>query len=405
MPYVIGLNSGSSFDGVDAVLVEIDLAADGQVAPPRYVDALSIDWPQDVQKQVLAAFADELGIFALTRLNYVCGAVFAQAAREIMARHSLSGSDVDVIGYDGQTVYQEPPEHELMRAADPTRPLHEMWTEGGFPCGLQIGEPGVVAVLTDVPVVSQFRSVDHALGGTGAPLMQYLDYVLFRDRGPIATLNIGGISNIQVANPDRAQMKAFDCGPGNVMIDHAMDKLFGRAYDDNGQTAARGTVDQSMLAELLQHPFFSRPIPRCAWRLDFGAEYADSILQRYLDLEPEDKIATLTAFSAEAIVRSYLANVPDDAGISELVASGGGVRNATLMSMVAERLPEGISLVTSDVYGIPPQYKEAVKFATIAFASKRGIANNIPAASGAQRFGVLGKLVQAPSSAQQIAQP
>ncbi|HEY0188486.1 MAG TPA: anhydro-N-acetylmuramic acid kinase [Cellulomonas sp.] len=402
MPYAIGLNSGSSFDGVDAVLVELDLAADGQVAPPRYVDALSIDWPQEVQQQVLAAFADDLGIFALTRLNYVCGAVFAQAAREIMARHALTGADVDVIGFDGQTVYQEPPEPARMATADQGTPLHELWTEHGYPCGLQIGEPGVVAVLTDVPVVSQFRSVDHALGGTGAPLMQYLDHVLFRDRGPIATLNIGGISNIQVADADRSRMRAFDCGPGNVMIDHAVAMLYGRAYDRDGEVAARGGVDETMLAELLRHPFFDRPIPRCAWRLDFGAEYATGVLDRYAGLADHDKVATLTAFSAEAIVRAYRANVPEDAGIDELVASGGGVRNSTLMRMIADRLPAGVALVTSDAYGIPPQYKEAVKFATIAFATKRGIADNIPAASGARRFGVLGKLVQAPGSARGV---
>jgi anhydro-N-acetylmuramic acid kinase len=173
-----------------------------------------------------------------------------------------------------------------MRQVDPTARPYQRWMSGGYPCGLQIGEPGVVAVITDVPTVTQFRSVDHALGGTGAPLMQFLDFVAFRHLAPIATLNIGGISNLQVADSDRARMRAFDCGPGNVMIDHAMRRLFGQPYDANGATAAGGAVHEPMLEQLLQHPFFQRPIPRCAWRLDFGASYVDGVLNAFAALPP-----------------------------------------------------------------------------------------------------------------------
>ena len=400
MAYAIGLNSGSSFDGVDAVLIEINQAEDGSVLPPKYIDALSIDWPEDIQQQVFAAFDDTLGIFKLTRLNYVCGAVFAQAASELMKKHNLTGKDIDVIGYDGQTIYQEPPEHDQMKQYDASSPFYEMWTKYGYPCGLQIGEPGVVSVLTDAPVVTQFRSVDHTLQGTGAPLMQYFDYVLFRNDKPTATLNIGGISNCHVACADRSKMRAFDCGPGNVMIDQAMRVLYGKEYDANGEVAAQGTVNEEMLAEMLEHPFFKREIPRCAWRLDFGAEYTQSMLDKYANLSSEDKLATITAFSAEAIARAFSEFIlPTGLGVDRLIASGGGVRNATLMTMIAERLPEGVKLETSDVIGIPPQYKEAIKFATIAFSTKRSIADNIPAACGATKFGVLGKLVLPPSQA------
>ena len=330
----------------------------------------------------------------------VCGAVFAQAASELMKKHNLTGKDIDVIGYDGQTIYQEPPEHDQMKQYDASSPFYEMWTKYGYPCGLQIGEPGVVSVLTDAPVVTQFRSVDHTLQGTGAPLMQYFDYVLFRNDKPTATLNIGGISNCHVACADRSKMRAFDCGPGNVMIDQAMRVLYGKEYDANGEVAAQGTVNEEMLAEMLEHPFFKREIPRCAWRLDFGAEYTQSMLDKYANLSSEDKLATITAFSAEAIARAFSEFIlPTGLGVDRLIASGGGVRNATLMTMIAERLPEGVKLETSDVIGIPPQYKEAIKFATIAFSTKRSIADNIPAACGATKFGVLGKLVLPPSQA------
>lgn len=400
MPYAIGLNSGSSFDGVDAVLIKIEQASDGSVLPPTFIDALSIDWPEDIQTQVLAAFDNKLGIFELTRLNYVCGAVFAQAALQLMNKHNLTGQDLDVIGYDGQTIYQEPPEHEQMKQYNESEPPYTKWTRYGYPCGLQIGEPGVVSVITDAPVVTQFRSVDHALQGTGAPLMQYFDYVLFRHTEPTATLNIGGISNCHAACADRSRMKAFDCGPGNVMIDAAMKQFYGKKYDKNGETAAKGTINDVMLQDLLTHPFFSRNIPRCAWRLDFGAEYTQSMLDKYANLSHEDILATLTAFTAEAITRAYKQFIePAGLNIKRLIASGGGVRNQTLMSMIADRLPKDVKLETSDVIGIPPQYKEAVKFATIAFSTKRSIGDNIPAACGAATFGILGKLVLPPSQA------
>lgn len=396
MAFAIGLNSGSSFDGVDAVLIEIGEDGLGRADSPKFIDGISIDWPEAAGLQVKSAFENQLSIFELTRLNYVCGAVFAQAAVEIMRKHGLSGEDIDVIGYDGQTIYQEPPEPEKIKTYDCKEPYWKMWTDYGFACGLQIGEPGVVAVLADVPVVTQFRSVDHTLGGTGAPLMQYLDYVLFRDAEPTLTLNIGGISNIQFAAKDRKLMKAFDCGPGNVMIDHAMMRLFGKEFDADGKTAASGQVNSQMLRELMAHPFFKRPIPRCAWRLDFGAEYCDSFIDRYHEISPEDIVATLTAFTAEAIGNAISENIaiPQD-GIN-VYTSGGGAKNSALLDMIRQRLPHGANMQLSDAIGIPLQYKEAVKFATIAYSTKRSIADNIPAASGAHQFGVLGKLVLPP---------
>jgi anhydro-N-acetylmuramic acid kinase len=405
MPYAIGLNSGSSFDGVDAVLVDIALAKDGSLEPPRFVHGLSLDWPEDVRNSVLAAFSNDLSLFELTRLNYIVGAVFAEAAMTLMKDRALQPADVDVIGYDGQTVYQEPPEHTRMAALPDTARPYERWSSGGYPCGMQIGEPGVVAVLANVPTVTQFRSVDHALGGTGAPLMQFLDYVVFRGIAPIATLNIGGISNLQVANEDRARMQAFDCGPGNVMIDHAMAKFFGERYDAGGAVAATGRVDTACLSELNSHPFFTRAIPRCAWRLDFGGDYADAMMAKYAHVAPADLVATFTQFTASAIIRSLVDHVQTLNEIKVLVASGGGTRNTTLMRLLREQLPPHVSLVLSDEYGLPSQYKEAIKFATLAFATLHGVANNIPAASGARAYGVLGKLVLPPRSARQVPDP
>jgi anhydro-N-acetylmuramic acid kinase len=381
---------------MDAVLVEIELGEDGYPNRPRYLDGLSHEWPAEVGERVLASFNNEVDLFEMTRLNYEAGAVYAEAARALMERNGLTPEDVFVIGYDGQTVYQEPPKHELVGKVSGDS-IVGLWHDGPYGAGFQIGEQSVVSAVCQVPVVSVFRPMDHALGGTGAPLMQFLDFCAFRDIGPVMTLNIGGISNCQLADRDRAKMMAFDTGPGNVMIDHAMRALFGREYDADGAVGARGAVDQAMLAELQQHPFFQRKPPRSAWRLDFGADYADGFLERYAGLAKEDVVATFTELTAWAIVRSIEDNVPGFGGVHEIIASGGGVRNATLMARLAELFRErGIELVVSDKYGIPPQYKEAVKFATLAFANMHDIANNIPAASGASSFAILGKLTKPP---------
>jgi anhydro-N-acetylmuramic acid kinase len=238
VPLAIGMNSGSSLDSIDAVLVEVELGIDGQPQRPRFVDGITHQWPLEVERPILAAFANELTIYELTRLNYVAGAVYAEAARSLMVRTGVDASAVMVLGVDGQTIYQEPPDHAGMRQLALGAPLLDRWLEGPYPCGMQIGESAIIAAHTGVPTVTHFRPADHALGGTGAPLMQYLDWVAFRDIAPVLTLNIGGIANCHLAQADRSRMIAFDTGPGNVMMDHAARKLFGRTHDPDGEIAA-----------------------------------------------------------------------------------------------------------------------------------------------------------------------
>ena len=240
----LGLNSGSSFDGVDAVLVEIDLGDDGMLKRPRFLAGKTVDWPDDVAEQVLAAFENKLTIFELCRLNYVAGALYAETARSLMRETGVAPEQLDVIGYDGQTIYQEPADPSRMAAFAGEEDWLGKWRGGPYPCGLQIAEPAIVAAACDATVVTQFRPVDHAFGGSGAPLMQFLDFIAFRDIGPMLTLNIGGIANLQLADKDRRRMMAFDTGPGNVMLDHAARVLLGKPYDADGAAAARGKVDR-----------------------------------------------------------------------------------------------------------------------------------------------------------------
>jgi len=399
MTLVLGLNSGSSFDGIDAVIIDIANAADGYPGRPKFVDGLTHAWPDAVGKRVLAAFGNQVTLFELCRLNYIAGAVYAEAALALLAKSGVRREDIEVIGYDGQTIYQEPPDHARLAAARQGS-LVDRWLDGPFGCGLQIGEPAVVAAALETTTVTQFRPVDHALGGSGAPLMQYLDFVAFRDIGPVLTLNIGGIANCQLADRDRGKMMAFDTGPGNVMLDHTTRTLLGQPYDPDGSIAARGKPDAKLLEELLRHPYFQRHPPRSAWRLDFGADYADKKIAENRHLSPEDLLATFTEFTAAAITRSIEDHVQPLSRIPVLIASGGGVRNKTLMARLAARLPKTLRLTTSAEYGLPPQFKEAIKFATLAHATVNRLANNIPAASGASQFAVLGKTVLAPRLAE-----
>ena len=396
MALVIGMNSGSSFDGIDVVAIEIEAAADGLPGRPKFLAGRSYDWPEPVAKDVLRAFENRLSIFELCRLNYVAGAVYAENARRLMREMGLRPGDVETIGFDGQTIYQEPTDPARMADFASDEDLVGRWLGGPYPCGLQIGEPAIVATACDTPTVTQFRPSDHALGGSGAPLMQYLDFVAFRDIGPVLTLNIGGIANCHLADPDRSKMMAFDTGPGNVMLDHTARALLKKPFDANGEVAAKGKVNQSLLSELLEHPFFMRRPPRSAWRLDFGSAYADRHLEKYSSLSAEDLLATFTDFAALAITRSITEHVKLLDKVSVLIASGGGVRNEFLMQRLAANLPHGLRLAKSDEFGIPAQYKEAVKFATLAHATANRFANNIPKACGASRFTVMGRTVLPP---------
>ena len=396
----LGLNSGSSFDGIDAVLVDIEIGHDGLLKRPRFIAGKTVGWPPKIADRVLASFENKLSVFELCRLNYVVGAQYAEAARSLMRETDTSPEDLAVIGFDGQTIYQEPADQARMKQFADDEDLVGRWLDGPYPCGLQIAEPAIVAAACDTTVVTQFRPVEHALGGSGAPLMQFLDFVAFRDIGPILTLNIGGIANCQLADADRSRMMAFDTGPGNVMLNHVARALLGKPYDADGAAASRGTVQQAMLSRLLEHDFFRREPPRSAWRLDFGSAFAEKRISENRNLSPEDLLATFTEFTAVSIARSIRDHIPILSEIDTLIASGGGVRNANLMERLKRLLPSGLRLALSDEFGIPAQYKEAIKFAALALAAQRHLANNIPAASGASRFAILGKLVAAPRLAQ-----
>lgn len=389
MAYVVGLNSGSSLDSVDVVLLDMDM--DDQELPKlnRVVAYREYSWPDTVHQDVLKAINLNMGISELCRLNFVVGATFAMFVNRLLKDTGVEASEVAVVGVDGQTIYQEPPEssrwtgHEFEDAV-------ASFQDRRLGATLQIGEGAVVSALTGIRTVTHFRPADMALGGTGAPIEEFLDYVHYRHQAPVITLNIGGIANIHAIHADMGQTMAFDTGPGNILMDRLAQDYFGMPYDRNGAIASSGKVQKSVLETLLQHPFLKRKPPRSAWREDFSDAYLQQMLERYHDISKEDMMATFAEFTVQAILEA-LHQVPFLNEVRNLVGNGGGVLNRSLMGRLAELLPSHLRLVLSDQFGIPAKANEAAKFGALGYANLMGVPGNIPHASGAQRLALLGK--------------
>ena len=401
MDLIMGMNSGSSFDGIDVVLAETEMDADGFPKKPKFICGGSYDWPVDVKEIVTASFDNKVDMIGLNRLNYICGAVFAEKAVQFMKENNIDSKDVKVLGLDTQTIYQEQPDHRAIDAMTEEQKADwpHRWLNGPYPAGMQMGDTSVIANLTNIDTVTHFRAADHTFGGSAAPLMPYLDFVLFRkDDHPSMTLNIGGIANLHVGASDRRRMFGFDTGPGNVISNYMCRKLFGVEYDKDGKIAASGKVNDELLDHFMHHPFFDRPVPRSGWIADYSAEYIDSVIEKFKHLPKEDIIATACAFTGAAVAKSMIDNIPEEIiqNTKYLYASGGGTRNPQIMKEIQARVPSNIKVTTTADIGVPPEYKEAIKFATLAYSTIHCVPGNIPAAGHASQYAILGKIALAP---------
>lgn len=401
MDLIMGMNSGSSFDGIDVILAETEVDADGFPKAPRFIKGASYEWPEDVAEIVRDSFVNKVDMVGLNRLNYICGAVFAEKAVQFMKENQIDPADIKVLGLDTQTIYQEQPDHRAIDAMSEEEKADwpHRWLGGPYPAGMQMGDTSVIANLTNIDTVTHFRPADHTFGGSAAPLMPYLDFVLFRkEENPVMTLNIGGIANLHVASRDRRQMFGFDTGPGNIISNYMCSELFGVEYDKDGAIAASGKVNEELLDHFMHHPFWDRPVPRSGWSQDYSAEYIKSVIAKFSNLAKEDLLATACAFTGEAVARSMKENVPENIikNTAKIYASGGGVKNPQIMKEIQARIPQHITLSTSAEIGIPAEYKEAIKFATIAYSTINCIPGNIPAAGHASQYAILGKIALAP---------
>ena len=403
---VAGVMSGTSADGIDVAFISIESpqhkTGKGNVrySPPvgqeypTHIDFLGhaqFSYPANVRRMVLASMnSAKASVADLARLNFLLGELYADA---VLAAQKKLRLRCDLIGCHGQTLY-----HQGTAARFLGRQFAVTW---------QTGEGAAVAARTGIPVISDFRPADMAAGGKGAPLVPYLDYLLYRDArvGRIA-LNIGGIANLTAipANASIREVFAFDTGPGNMVMDALAEQLFGQSYDKGGEIAASGRVDEDVLGRFIHHGFFREKPPKTAGREEFGRECVRKFLHEFThpskgakagaaSARGHDAIATATALTARSIQYAIRRFVLPKANFSEIIVSGGGTRNPTLMAWLANEMRElGITLHLSDEFGIPSEAKEAVAFAVLGFETWNRRPSNVPTATGAKRAAVLGKV-------------
>jgi anhydro-N-acetylmuramic acid kinase len=378
---VIGLMSGTSLDGVDAALVEFEGEGTGDL---RWAMRAFVTVPytpeqrERIQRAIVAGSAA-----SLCRLHAELGEWLAAAAINVCASAGVHPAAVELIGSHGQTLWHEPP------------------TDGCRGATLQLGCPATIAERTGIAVVSDFRTRDVAAGGEGAPLVPWVDRLLFSLPGRRRILqNIGGMANLTWLPPrgEALPLLAFDTGPGNAPIDAAVELATGgrMSFDRDGEWAFRGQVDESLLAELLEHPFFHRPPPKSTGREVFGLPYVEEIAHRIAPAGEQawaDLIATLTALTARTIADSVRRWVLPR-GADELVVTGGGARNPALRRMLERELAP-LPVLDGEVLGLDPDAKEAVAFAALAWAHARRVPGNVPEATGARGGRVLGSYTPA----------
>lgn len=371
---IVGLMTGTSADGIDAVLAEIE--GYGETTEFRVLSQITHKLPEALQAQLFLLFQPDALVEDLCQANFALGAALADAALQVIEAGNMLPEEVDLIGSHGQTVRHLP--------------------QGNPPSTLQIGEGAVIARHTGVPVVSDFRPADMAVGGEGAPLVPLVDVLLFGhpDTGRLL-LNVGGIANVTAipagATPHHGVL-AFDLGPGNALIDAAVLHLTGGSerYDDDGRRAASGSADDELVERLMKHEFFRRPPPKSTGREEFGTFYVAQLMHE-TELAPADLLATLSLFTARSIAAGIERFADPEGELEEVFVSGGGVRNSHLMALLEEVLsPRRVRPV--DDLGITADAKEALAFAVLANETIMGRAGNVRGATGATLDAVLGKV-------------
>ena len=392
---VAGVMSGTSADGINVAVVRLSVGT-ARASRPSPHENQHLDFtllgheeypfPAQVRRAILALMNAELARVAdLARLNFLLGELYAEAVAKTARKHRVK---LDLVGCHGQTLYHQGTAERFLG-----RKLAVTW---------QTGEGAVIAARLGVPVVSDFRPADMAAGGKGAPLVPFLDYFFYRDpRVARIAQNIGGIANLTAipAGASLGQVVAFDTGPGNMVIDALMEELYGRRYDRDGKVAASGRVLTAVIARLLRAPFFRQKPPRTAGREEFGREYLARFLQLCRGASKSDVVATATALTARSIadaverfVMPRLAARRQPASC-QMIVSGGGAKNSTLIGLLRDQMaPLGVSLHFSDEFGLPAGAKEAVAFALLAHETWHRRPSNVPAATGAKRAAILGKI-------------
>lgn len=374
MKYVIGLNSGTSYDGVDVALVKFK----GRNLKPFFVSGNVYPYPRKVKemlREYISGNKKNRGVHDLLILNFLVGEIFADAALNIIKKNKLHTKDILLIGSHGQTIFHHPWFHKISG--------HNVRGT------LQIGESSIIAGRTGINTISNFRERDIAAGGEGAPLMPYLDWIMFNESKDIkAILNIGGISNITIVGKN-TELIAFDIGPGNALIDLISKKYFDKDIDKKGKIASRGNIYFNLVDRALKDSYFKQKPPKSTGKEYFNQEFIDDYFKKIK--RKEDKLATITYLSAKVIEKALYDFVLQKHKVNEIIISGGGIKNKTLMKHLRKLLPH-IKIVSSDKYKLPYKFKEAILFALLGYTCLLRNPNNIPSCTGAKKKVILGKM-------------
>jgi anhydro-N-acetylmuramic acid kinase len=389
---VAGVMSGTSADGVDVALCRIAPGLRKDDSPRiKLLGLLETKYPKAVRAELLRIMEGQpTTATKISRLNWRLGEIYATCVENACKTFAAK---VNLVGCHGQTLQHEPRAVRVLGAS-----VRSTW---------QLGEAAVIAERLRCPVVSDLRPADLAAGGQGAPLVPMLDFCLFRSaKVNRILLNLGGIANL-TAIPVAGrldQLLAFDTGPANMVVDHCMEQLFARPFDKNGVIARRGRVLRPVVERLLRDLFFSAPPPKSCGREEFGTAFSTGLIELCQSAGGSDAdiIATATALTAESILTAYRSFVVPHFGKStsalpqtktELCVAGGGVRNPSLMAMLRDSFASlGVRVRPMEELGVPAQAKEAVAFALLAWLTWHGQPGNVPAATGASRPVVIGKV-------------
>ncbi|MDE3056527.1 MAG: anhydro-N-acetylmuramic acid kinase [Bacteroidota bacterium] len=375
----IGLMSGTSVDSIDAVLVEI--AGAGISTRFRQRAFIAHPFPKGFREFVLHNSLPGSGnVETISTLNVLLAQFFADAVHAVARKARIPLSKIDLIGSHGQTVHHLP------------SPQNFFGTD--VRSTLQLGDPSTIAKLTGIVTVGDFRPADMALGGQGAPLVPYFDFIAFRSATKHrALLNIGGIANLTVLpkNCTVNDVRAFDTGPGNMLVDALMKKLYKKDFDRGGSAALDGEILPELITTMFSEPYFAQKPPKSTGRELFGEQFIAKILNLSRGARSQDIIATATEFTPLSVYQQYVRFLQRKFPIDELVVSGGGAHNMFMMEALG-RYFSPARVTTSNALGISSDAKEAICFGLLANETIAGNPSNVPAVTGASRPTVLGKI-------------
>jgi anhydro-N-acetylmuramic acid kinase len=367
---VIGLMSGTSVDGIDAAMVEIE-GCGPSLRLRSVVESDTVPFDPAIRERIHTLFDGHVA--DICEMNVILGELFAQAALQVIEKADLKPRHVHLIGSHGQTIYHVPRGGERTASS------------------LQIGEPSVIAERTGITTVANFRPRDIAAGGEGAPLVPYVDWTLCRrENETIALQNIGGIANVTVVTPDINDLLAFDTGPGNMIIDAAVSLTTGGAetFDRDGRTAASTSPDRELANRLLSDPWLTLNPPKSTGREYWGVQYVEKLVREGITADAR-LVASMTELAAQSIYRAYTDFIFPRFDVSAIYLSGGGDRNPVLRTRLVN-LFAPLPVRSSTDLGLPVDGKEAIAFAILANETICGHPSNVPGATGAEGPRVLG---------------